>query len=66
MYRLKKTSADFEVVDGPFAKRKYLQGQTYTEIPPEHRDRFETVEVRPEARTAAAEAAPKAEGGKKK
>jgi hypothetical protein len=66
MYRLKKTTPAFEVVDGPFARRKYLHGRFYAEIPPEHKGRFETVEARPEAKTAAAETAPKAEGGKKK
>jgi hypothetical protein len=60
MYRLKNTSPAFEVVDGPFARKKYLAGNFYAEIPPEHKDRFEAVEAEK------AEAAPKAEGGKKK
>jgi hypothetical protein len=66
MYRLKKTSAAFELVDGLLAGRKYLHGKLYAEIPPEHRGRFEAIETRPEANAAAAEASPKAEGGKKK
>ncbi len=66
MYRLKKTSAAFELVDGPLVGRKYLHGKLYAEIPPEHRGRFEAIETRPEAQAAAIEAAPKAEGGKKK
>jgi hypothetical protein len=63
MYRLKKTSHAFEIVDGPFARRKYLHGLLYAEIPPEHKGRFDSIEA--EAKPAA-EAAPKAEGGKKK
>lgn len=72
MYRLKTTSAAFEVVDGPCAGRKYLHGKTYAEVPPQERDKFEAVDI-PAERTeaakekiAAAEPAEKAEGGKKK
>ena len=43
MYKLKATSAAFEVVDGPFAGRKYLHGQKYAEIPTQEKDRFEKV-----------------------
>jgi hypothetical protein len=62
MYRLKNTSAAFEVVDGPFARRKYLHGKLYAEIPPEHKGRFDAVEA--EANPEVAEPAPKAKGGK--
>ncbi len=64
MFRLKKTSAAFEIVDGPLAGRKYLPGQTYAEIPPEHRDRFELAGQ--QANPDSAEPAPGAEGGKKR
>jgi len=42
MYQLKPNVPDFEVVDGPFAGRKYKAGETYKDVPPECRDRFET------------------------
>ena len=41
MYKLKKNIADFDVVDGPFAGRKFRAGAAYAEVPPEHIDKFE-------------------------
>ncbi|MDN3515366.1 MAG: hypothetical protein NG747_13340 [Candidatus Brocadia sp.] len=41
MYRLKPNTPDFEVVDGPFAGRKYKAGKVYAEIPAEDRHRFD-------------------------
>jgi hypothetical protein len=70
MYRLKTTSAAFEIVDGPFAGRKYLHGKTYAEVPPQEKDKFEKVGPTKKAeaamtKTVGAEPAKKAEGGKK-
>jgi hypothetical protein len=44
-YRLKDTSHDFEMVDGPFEGRKYRSGQQYEEadIPSEKKGMFEPV-----------------------
>jgi len=44
-YRLKATEPPFEVVDGPFAGRKYDRAGTYAEIPPGQEDRFEEPET---------------------
>lgn len=41
MYRLKTNVADFEVVDGKFAGRKYTAGQIYHEIPAEESHKFD-------------------------
>ena len=41
MYKLKKNVADFDVVDGPFAGRKFRAGAAYAEVPPEHISKFE-------------------------
>lgn len=41
MYRLKSNVADFTVVDGKFAGRNYRAGETYDEIPPEEKNKFE-------------------------
>lgn len=43
MYGLKPNVPDFEVVDGPFAGRKYKAGETYQEIPPEEKEKFEVI-----------------------
>lgn len=40
-YKLKANSPAFEIVDGPLAGRKYLEGQVYAEIPPGYEHRFE-------------------------
>lgn len=50
MYKLKPNAADFEVVDGPFAGRKYKDGQVYSEIPPEERLKFDELNPKPETR----------------
>jgi len=44
-YRLKPTEPPFEIVDGPFAGRKYNRKGVYTEIPPGYENRFEDIEV---------------------
>jgi hypothetical protein len=44
-YKLKANAADFEVVDGPFAGRKFVAGQIYTEIPASERAQFEPVKT---------------------
>lgn len=46
-YRLKKGVEAFQIVDGPFAGRKYERGKTYKEVPPREHHRFE--EAGPEA-----------------
>jgi hypothetical protein len=46
-YRLKTGEEAFQVVDGPFRRRRYEPGNIYNEIPPEEASRFE--EVRPAA-----------------
>ncbi len=46
MYRLKDTVPEFEVVDGPLAGRIFRHGETYTEIPPQEKTRFEKVKVK--------------------
>jgi hypothetical protein len=40
-YNLKPTEPPFEVVDGPFAGRKYDRKGIYAEIPPQYAERFE-------------------------
>ena len=44
MYKLKPNVPDFEVVDGPFAGRKYKAGEIYQEIPVTEKDKFTTTE----------------------
>lgn len=43
MYKLKQTEPPFEIVDGPFAGRKYDRKGTYAEIPPGYESRFESL-----------------------
>jgi hypothetical protein len=43
-YRLKPGVESFEVVDGPMAGRKFLRGQSYSEIPPGEKEKFEKVQ----------------------
>jgi hypothetical protein len=43
MYKLKPTSPDFELCDGPFARRKFLSGKVYQDIPPTEAHRFDEV-----------------------
>ena len=40
MYKLKPNVADFEIVDGAFAGRKYEAGKTYHIVPPEEAYKF--------------------------
>lgn len=40
MYKLKPNVPDFEVVDGPFAGRKYKAGEVYPEVPENEKDKF--------------------------
>ncbi len=40
MYKLKPNVPDFEIVDGPFAGRKYKAGETYKEVPPGEKNKF--------------------------
>lgn len=51
MYRLKKNVADFDIVDGPFAGRKFRAGELYAEVPRGYENKFE-----PARRAAEAEA----------
>ena len=41
MYQLKRGVESFEVVDGPYAGRKYKRGKAYADIPPEEKAKFE-------------------------
>ncbi|NCD13687.1 MAG: hypothetical protein EOL92_00455 [Bacteroidia bacterium] len=41
MWRLKEGFPAFEMVDGPFAGRKYERGIIYSDIPENMKDRFE-------------------------
>jgi len=43
MYKIKETSPDFRVVDGPYAGRLYASGQLYEDIPPQEAHRFDQV-----------------------
>lgn len=64
MYKLKKTSHDFEEVDGPFAGRKYAAGKAYEEedIPPGKLTMFEALDTK----VAASATEKKDDGGKGK
>ena len=42
-YRLKKNAESIQIVDGPYAGRKYEKGKLYDEIPPEEAHRFERI-----------------------
>lgn len=44
-YKLKKGIENFQVVDGPFAGRKFGKGKEYSEaeVPPEEAKKFEEV-----------------------
>lgn len=44
MYELKLGVPAFEVVDGPFAGRKYNAGVLYKEVPPEEAHKFIEIE----------------------
>ena len=43
MYKLKKGIESFQVVDGPFAGRKFEKGKEYAEIPPDEAAKFEKI-----------------------
>jgi len=43
MYKLKLGKESFTPVEGPFAGRKFIPGQLYSEIPPGTAGRFEAV-----------------------
>ena len=43
MYRLKKGIEKFQVVDGPFAGRKFEAGKAYDEIPAGKAKKFEKI-----------------------
>jgi hypothetical protein len=68
MYKLKTSEPAFEVVDGKFAGRKYRHGQTYQEIPPEEKDKFDRIEqsAKTEQKEGAAPSDAPDTGGKKK
>lgn len=42
-YRLKPNVENFEVVDGPFAQRKFISGEIYAEIPPNEAGKFDEI-----------------------
>lgn len=59
-YKLKANVENFEVVDGPFADRKFTAGEVYQEIPPQDAWRFEEISA---SQTASAESASSEENG---
>ena len=59
-YKLKPNVPDFTVVDGTFEGRSYKAGETYDEIPPQEKNKFESIPVSKEAE------ADTEKGGKKK
>jgi len=42
-YKLKPNAPEFDVVDGPFAGKKYRHGEIYPDVPPGDKGRFEAV-----------------------
>jgi hypothetical protein len=42
MFILKKGFAEFDMVDGPCAGKKYRHGKKYAEVPEGYEDRFES------------------------
>ena len=48
-YRLKSNAPDIEVVDGPFAGKRFVAGVLYEAIPPQEAHRFEEVTPTPAA-----------------
>lgn len=46
MYKLKPNVPGFEIVDGPFAGRKFEPGVVYEDIPGSFKDRF--VKIKPQ------------------
>jgi len=50
-YKLKKGIENFDVVDGPFAGRKFVRGKVYGKVPSEEKQKFDEIrEQRSEAR----------------
>ncbi|WP_319543158.1 hypothetical protein [uncultured Pseudodesulfovibrio sp.] len=45
-FTLKKQSPAFEMVSGPCAGHRFEHGQTYSEVPEEHTDRFKKITAR--------------------
>ena len=43
MFKLKTGIETFEVVDGPFAGRRFERGKEYAEIPPEEKHKFKEI-----------------------
>lgn len=48
-HKLKKGIEAFEVVDGPFAGKKFQREKTYDEIPPQEKGKFEALDPTPPA-----------------
>ena len=44
-YILKNGIESFEVVDGPFAGKKFEKGKAYAEVPPQEKKKFEEVKA---------------------
>ena len=42
-YKLKTGIENFDVVDGPFAGRKFVRGKEYGEVPSEEKRKFEEI-----------------------
>lgn len=51
MYKLKSNVPGFEIVDGPFAGRKFEPGVIYEDVPAPFRDRFEKVKPQKNIKT---------------
>ena len=71
MFKLKSNVPDFDVVDGPFAGRKYEAQETYAEVPPEYQSKFEEIKLNVEAapkieQSSSADATEATFGGKSK
>ena len=49
-FQLKKGQESFTPVEGPFAKKQFAPGQTYSEIPPNEERRFEEIKPAPAAK----------------
>lgn len=55
-YKLKPGIESFEVVDGPFAGKKFLQGRIYEDVPPNEKTKFEKVTKKVRGETKKAQA----------
>lgn len=47
MYKLKKGAEEFQVVEGPFARKHYKRNEIYAEVPPQEKHRFEEIKPAP-------------------